>query len=42
MLKSLIQIDQSAGFTEEGLKSMVNYFLTIEKIVSEKQKDEYL
>ena len=42
MLKSLIQIDRSAGFTEEGLKSMVNYFLTIEKIVSEKQKDEYL
>ena len=41
LLKCLIQIDRSAGIAEEGLKSMVTYFNTIEKIVQERHKQEY-
>jgi hypothetical protein len=40
LLKMLIQIDRSVGITEEGFKSMVKYFNTIEQIVVEKQKEE--
>ena len=40
LLKMLIQIDRSVGITEEGFKSVVKYFNTIEQIVVERHKEE--
>jgi hypothetical protein len=38
LLKMLIQIDRSEGVSEEGFKSMVQYFNKIEQMISEKTK----